>query len=463
MEVSNNNMGDFLGSTKAMFVNAFWGDLEDTYHIVRSIGSGAYGNILLAKHRATQVLRAVKRLHKGNGANTQALLNEVSTLKQCDHPNIVKLFEVFENETHVFLINEYCEGGDLLDHVRKTSIVEESQIAEVMGQVLAGLNYLHMQKIFHRDIKPENLMVTHGTIKLIDFGLAQSFDQQSCNTRAVGTSYYMSPEARAGNYSPACDVWSLGVVLSLMLLKRSPFMCKTNTSAIVKAREGILDFDRPEWIHVSSACKDLLGQMLDRDPKTRITAQSALLHPWLNKPAPVSLKLDCKAYTLFFSGCRLRKLLQVYLAYTCDESYLSHFRPIFTALDTEVVGIVSSKEITQRMSCNGFCTDTTHAGVIGGVHEGSILQLQFSEFIALCSEGAFLASQDRIRDAFNLFDFDGTKSITAEKVRTVLWDFFQDKEECFWEELFADADVSGDGVVNAKQINFEAFVALVST
>lgn len=146
-------------------------------------------------------------------------------MKQVDHPNIVKLYESFEDEKYVYLIMELCEGGELFDKLLDMGNLCESDATVLFKQMSSAVAYLHSNQIAHRDLKPENFLFgidsDFHSLKLIDFGLAKIV-RTNLNTN-VGTCYYVSPETLAGSYDHRCDIWSLGVILFMLLSGFPPF------------------------------------------------------------------------------------------------------------------------------------------------------------------------------------------------------------------------------------------------
>jgi calcium-dependent protein kinase len=158
--------------------------------------------------------------------------SEINIMIKMDHPNIIKLYEVFEDNRYIHLIMEMCTGGELFDRIleriTKKKLYTEREAASIFKQVMSAICYCHGQNICHRDLKPENLLLNtpeeDASIKVIDFGLSKIFsDQNHKMTTKVGTAYYVSPEVLAGDYDEKCDVWSAGVILYILLTGEPPF------------------------------------------------------------------------------------------------------------------------------------------------------------------------------------------------------------------------------------------------
>lgn len=159
------------------------GKLVDHYRVGKELGQGAYGEVRRVVHIETGEQRAVKVISKQNLNETEmnTLYNEINILRNLDHPNIVKIYEYFEDEKRFFIVTEICSGGELFDQLIEKGRLEEAEASRIMKQVLACINYCHQHKIVHRDLKPENILLEKDTtaydeIKIIDFGTSKYYD-----------------------------------------------------------------------------------------------------------------------------------------------------------------------------------------------------------------------------------------------------------------------------------------------
>jgi len=181
-----------------------------------------------AKHKLTGEMRAIKRLTKEKmSVSARIRLNyEIDILKNLDHPNILRLYEVFEDKKYIYLVTEFCQGGELFDEIIARGKFSERDAAHVIKQLLSAIAYCHTRKICHRDLKPENILIDNKetlSIKLIDFGTSQKFEDEEKMELVLGTAYYIAPEVLKGEYDEKCDVWSIGVILYILLSGEPPF------------------------------------------------------------------------------------------------------------------------------------------------------------------------------------------------------------------------------------------------
>lgn len=174
-------------------------------------------------------MRAIKIIDKLQleDAERIRLKYEIDILKNLNHPSIVRLFEVYENKSSIFLVTELCDGCELFEEITKRNHFTENEAAAVVNQIIQAIAYCHGQAIAHRDLKPENILIdvnNRGAIKVIDFGTSHHFDKETrIMHQMYGTPYYIAPEVLLGNYNEKCDMWSIGVILYIMLCGSPPF------------------------------------------------------------------------------------------------------------------------------------------------------------------------------------------------------------------------------------------------
>ncbi|CAE7906502.1 Stk33, partial [Symbiodinium microadriaticum] len=218
------------------------GKIGDFYDLGRSIGEGSFGAVFKATVRATDAIRAVKRIPlPKTGRDRQLRLDflkqELRITKMMDHPSIVKLFEVFEDDKNVYMVMELCRDGDLEEHVQEGG-VDELDAATVMQQILRGVAYMHNHKICHRDLKAENMLLVmrpvpkaakhphskfESAIRISDFGLSCTYEDGQMMKRNCGTDSHKSPQVFGHNYNYKCDVWACGVIMYFLLSGSLPF------------------------------------------------------------------------------------------------------------------------------------------------------------------------------------------------------------------------------------------------
>lgn len=211
-------------------------NIKETYKIESTIGKGSFATVKKAKLRATGERFAVKVLSKKKMSEEDkvAMLTEIEILKQVDHPNIVKLVDVFEDERHWCLVMELMTGGELFDQILSKEQFSEAEARDATRAIVDAISYCHSKGICHRDIKPENLLLANkdcgiASLKIADFGLARLLDDSTLASTTCGTPGYVAPEVlKQQPYGMACDYWSIGVVAFILLSGTPPFYEEDN-------------------------------------------------------------------------------------------------------------------------------------------------------------------------------------------------------------------------------------------
>lgn len=289
----------------------------------------------------------------------EEIYNEISLLKSLDHPNIIKLFDVFEDKKYFYLVTEFYEGGELFEQIINRHKFDECDAANIMKQILSGICYLHKHNIVHRDIKPENILLENKhsllNIKIVDFGLSSFFSKDNKLRDRLGTAYYIAPEVLRKKYNEKCDVWSCGVILYILLCGYPPFGGQNDQDIIKKVEKGKYYFDFNDWKNISEEAKELIKLMLTYDYNKRITAKEALNSKWIKKYANNINKSDQKTLCGALSNMRKfegsQKLAQAAILFigskltTLEER--KELTDIFKKLDKNGDGQLDKKELIE--------------------------------------------------------------------------------------------------------------------
>ncbi|KAL1745494.1 kinase-like domain-containing protein [Schizophyllum fasciatum] len=265
------------------------------------VGKGASGRVKIAKHQVTGQLAAVKILplaplvsSRRNTAVDPAkaekmrlgIDREITMMKLMNHPNIMRIYDVHEGETQLYLVLEYVEGGELFDFLVNRGKLSSPEALLFFKQIIYGINYAHTFSIIHRDLKPENILIASLSppcVKIADWGMAAFAPPTLQLDTSCGSPHYASPEIVNGeSYTGnSTDIWSCGVILFALLTGRLPFDDKDVRALLAKVRSG--RYDMPAFI--DPLAKDLLSRMLVIDVSKRITMKEILAHPWLRTPS----------------------------------------------------------------------------------------------------------------------------------------------------------------------------------
>lgn len=266
----------------------------DMYMVGKVVGVGSYGKVRAAWHRLTGAKVAIKTYDKGklkDPAHWKRVHSEIKITEQLSHPRIARMYEAVETPKRMHLIMECLDGGNLCSYVKAKKRLSEEESRRIFFQILQGLEYLHSLGVSHRDIKLENILFANDRdIKLIDFGFSTVCQPGKRLKVFCGTPSYMAPEiVRRVEYDGRpVDMWSMGILLYALLCGCFPFRAKAYPDLYRRIARGT--FSMPE--ELSAPVKDLLRSLLNVDPNTRMTAHSALRHPWLVSQLSTAIPLD---------------------------------------------------------------------------------------------------------------------------------------------------------------------------
>ncbi|NXR51367.1 SNRK kinase, partial [Hippolais icterina] len=277
----------------AGFKRGYDGKIAGLYDLDKTLGRGHFAVVKLARHVFTGEKVAVKVIDKTklDTLATGHLFQEVRCMKLVQHPNIVRLYEVIDTQTKLYLILELGDGGDMFDYIMKHEEgLNEDLAKKYFAQIVHAISYCHKLHVVHRDLKPENVVFfeKQGLVKLTDFGFSNKFQPGKKLTTSCGSLAYSAPEILLGDEydAPAVDIWSLGVILFMLVCGQPPFQEANDSETLTM----IMDCKYTVPPHVSKECKDLITRMLQRDPKQRASLEEIENHAWLQgvDPSPAT-------------------------------------------------------------------------------------------------------------------------------------------------------------------------------
>ena len=449
---------NFVGETK--------GKLLDSYEVIKQLGKGGYGKVYEVKNIKTGEIRACKHLSKLNIKNLEKFRREIEILKKMDHPNIIKLYEVYESERSLYLVMEECKGGEIFDriirHIQEKKMYSEKDAAIIFEQVMSCIAYCHNRNICHRDLKPENLLYLNAgdeknnRIKVIDFGLSQACDRLKTK---VGTAYYVSPEILSGTYTHLCDIWSAGVILYILLSGDPPFNGANDNEIYTKIVQMKFSFPERKWKNISNDAKDLLCHMIVPE-KERYTAEQVLSHPWFKNASDVPLSSiefnDQNLFMNFVNGSFIKKMGLMFIASRLDENEINNLKNVFSAIDKSKDGQISFEELKKGLLelKSSHLSEEELKKVLDSIDVDKNGKIDYTEFIAATIETANYYRQERLLEAFENFDKDGSGQISkSELLETLKAEKCQENEV---EKFIKAVDKDGNG-----KISIEEFMSLM--
>lgn len=494
----------------------------DDYLFCGDVGSGSFGKVMLVRHKSTKQLRACKVVAVQTALQRELMDNEIRLLKSLNHPHIMKMHEVYFEQAseqgqvasgNIYLVTELCEGGDLFSRIlhhyeRLKQPMTESHVAFMMQQILSATKYCHDQGIIHRDIKPENILFVDRSasspLKIIDFGLANFHEKireqakevkvarsgamgriarmlPSVNGRHLipwherkrvmqkaGTPHYMAPEMIEGSYDHKADLFSIGIILCQLFTGWHPFYQPGDDETAVRAKissSEAVQFPMDIWSQVSPSALDLCRKLLDKSPKLRLSATSALAHEWFqdpSKPSPfgnvdglsVSIFDGLKQYQAYN---KLKRAVLQLLTRELSEFQIQELRAKFMALDKEGDGLLSPEELVEGMCHVGYEMSQRELEQIMAALDGSGNQrIGYKEFISALIERRVKFDRQQLFECFKKFDKQGKGLITYQDVKSVMCNAITESE---WQEI---AVVGGkQDLSDMPELTFDEFVSLM--
>ncbi|KAH7647533.1 hypothetical protein FG379_000616 [Cryptosporidium bovis] len=438
-------------------------NIESVFKFEKKIGEGSFGKVYLVKDRCSNLLRVCKKIDRSlSNMSLEQIEAEVSVLKSLDHPNIIKIFEVYEDSDHMYIIMENCEGGELFERIHeavsKGFRLSEKYVSHIMRQILGALAYFHSRNIVHKDLKPENILMQekshYSSIKVIDFGLAEIFRSiNEHSSHAAGTVLYMAPEVFLRDVTTECDVWSAGVVMYFLLSGTLPFTGKN----VKEVKNKVLNYEpdyENECLHVSPEGIDLLRLMLQKDPALRPTAKDILCHEWFrisktnNEPISIDKRL-LHSLKNYMKQNQLKHALVNMMAHQLNVtgSQIKRITKVFKSLDQDGNGVLTPEELVSGLQTAGVPQWDINR-IVQSMDVDDTGFISYTEFLAACYEWRD-GELGVIRAAFNKMDVDGDGKLTVNEFEKVLCTGDQKLlSHKDWDEIIRAADTNRDGVVD---------------
>jgi calcium-dependent protein kinase len=435
-------------SMRGNLVKTINGDINVSYYMdaEKQLGKGGCGIVVTGYERETGQEFAIKIVTKQSSERGR-LDREIKLLKDVDHANIVRLFEVYDTPTHVYFVMELCSGGHLGELLAKQSgkCLPEDWAKQIIRQLVSAVAHLHGRGICHRDIKLQNILMEHSMnksaqIKLIDFGYGSRFIGALPMRTKCGTPYTTAPEVLRESYDERCDVWSVGVVSFIVLSGKRPFEILDVPGQLAEAGKaammtnilmGRFSYNPTYWSRVSAQGVEFVDMLLHHDYKTRVYAQEALEHPWLQE-AMVKTKsvknlsndnqaikvIDTMRRNVNASALKKTGLVALVFGLTPDRSI--NIRSLFQSIDVDNSGALDFAEFKQAINVLApELSDADITTLFDAIDIDGNKLISFTEFLAATIDPREIDLED-LNKAFKLLDADGNGYIEVNELETVL-------------------------------------------
>ncbi|XP_051866785.1 ribosomal protein S6 kinase alpha-5-like isoform X2 [Pristis pectinata] len=295
LQMNTERPGDSTVALSAMTKDSMFYQNYEMNLKEKPLGEGSYSVCRKCRHKRTGQEYCVKIISRRMELCTQ---RETAALKHLGaHPNIVKLYEVYHDQLHTYLVMELLKGGELLERIKKGKHFSESEASRIMSMLVSAVRFMHHCGIVHRDLKPENILFADqnvdAPIKIVDFGFARvkPCDNQPLRTPCF-TLQYAAPEIfKQNGYDESCDLWSLGVILYTMLSGQNPFLSMQRTLSTDEITKPVnideitrhFTLTGETWSSVSQEAKELIQGLLTVDPDSRLKLNSSSFNNWFQK------------------------------------------------------------------------------------------------------------------------------------------------------------------------------------
>lgn len=444
--------------------------VHNYYTIGAEISSEHFENVFKCKSILTNKHYYAKIFSSGtmDPDIIKSFLQEVQLLREADHPNIIKVIDIFHDHTNAVVITEQYKGGELLERVQKEDSLNENLIAGYLKQMTSAVSYLHSQGVVHRDLRPESFMFLDNDkascLKLINFGTCKFFEKDEVLLERIGSPMYMAPEVVFESYNEKCDIWSLGVILYLLLTGKAPFEGDSEEELMQNVMTKELKFKGRTWKKISAEAKDLLQHMLDKSVSHRYSAKDVMQHTFIVAKAGVSPKdFENLASTLrklnkFETDSKLHRATLAFIVnqvMSADE--LGSLKNDFRLLDKDGDGILSKSEVEEAMVKHSGMSKNDFDELIGKVDMNGDGQINYSEFLTATINWENEMSRERLEHAFKMFDTDNSGTVSLEELQ-VAFGGSKNSKEVFM-DMIKEADTNGDGVLDLEEFcNYMNFI-----
>lgn len=361
------------------------------------------------------------------------IYEEATLLSECDHPNIVRFYEIFECEKKVYFQTEFCAGENLQAIVKKKRRFSEKELRVIFRQVLLAINHMHIRGICHRDIASENIMFGDAnsleTLKLLDFGFAKRFFGNNGKIRfykVVGSPKYMAPEVFTGDYDERCDIWSAGILLYKLATGQLPYSFNDKKDFYENFHNFKIDFKQPfKGSKYSRDLFDLLQAMLTVNEQTRISLTQALVHAWFYEDVPpspssashanlISNFRSFKSYNFF-----QKNVFKIYAKRLSKDSTQEETQ-LFNLIDRDLDGIISFPELKFFLiKSNMFVGNSECINHIQSLHQTDNHHIFYTEFVASTIDKNFIFCESSLRNLYDSLKLKKEENLSIESIMNI--------------------------------------------
>ncbi|XP_047091776.1 calcium-dependent protein kinase 24-like isoform X4 [Lolium rigidum] len=441
-------------------------NVRDHYRIGKKLGQGQFGTTYLCVAKEDGAEFACKSIPKRKllcREDYEDAWREIQIMHHLsEHPNVVRIRAAYEDALFVHIVMELCAGGKLFDRIVAKGHYTERAAAQLIRTIVGVVEGCHSLGVMHRDLKPENFLFAStaedAPLKTTDFGLSMFYKPGDKFSDVVGSPYYVAPEVLQKCYGPEADVWSAGVILYILLCGVPPFWAETEAGIFRQILRGKLDFESEPWPSISDSAKDLVRNMLCRDPTKRLSAHEVLCHPWIvddavapDKPIDSAVLSRLKHFSAMN---KLKKMALRVIAESLSEEEIGGLNELFKMIDADNSGTITFDELKDGLKRVGSeLTEHEIQALMDAADIDNSGTIDYGEFIAATLHMNKLEREENLVSAFEFFDKDGSGFITIDELSQACSQFGLDVH---LEDMIKDVDQNNDG-----QIDYSEFAAMM--
>lgn len=438
------------GRRKSVKMKAAAGVIEHThdhpsskYELVGTHDDGNPSNIREAMHSETGQVYAVKAGSKFDESVADpeaALWSEIGVIRKMCHPNIVRLHETFENDSHIFMVLEGCLGGELFDRLVAEGRFAERDALRVGYQIGSALRHLHGVQVCHRDIQPETFFLAEEGplnetgVKLIDFSTAREFSIDSRMQTKVCTLHYVAPEILtcADGYTEKVDIWSYGVLLYTMIAGAPPFNAESEMEILNLVKVGKFDYAPASvWSGVEDSTRDLINKCLTGNPEERPTTLGIMDHAAMQRA-----EADGAVYTASDvlgkstsstsvgtpKSSNTVKAAFSMMAEVISDAQVEELRALFKEADEDETGMVELEDTVEKLKeMVQHNSEATQAkDLLQLLNQGISGRVNYTMYLATMTDRRRHLRREAARAVFNNFDIDKNGNISLYEIAQAL-------------------------------------------
>lgn len=448
-------------------------NFNENYKVIEKLGSGEYGEVFLVEDlKISDAKKVAKILKKSEDQQINLSESNLEMLLGLDHPNILKIYDIIEDEKHVYIIEEYCEGGDLFHFTINNKLLSEDLVKVITRQILEGLVYLHTNKIIHRNLKSENILIYRKDfsnindiqIKIGDFNSVEYFGKRT-KSGIIDSPFFIAPEVLEGGYNHKCDLWSVGAIVYTMLCGRPPFVGK-HYQVMYKILHEHVNFHH----HHPLLARNFMNRLLNKKFEERPEANVALSDPWFSHNLSEEGTYDepqdsggieiLSEMTKFVAKTNLKRSVLSYILtrklYTETDQKL---QKLFKSIDRNGDGHINAQELFETYGKHfpGTSEEAWEKAkkFVDQVDINRNGTLEYSEFLVVTSQLNKEMNKKVLKEVFNFYDEDGNGYITASNLREIFEDTDLTDEKL--QEMVDEIDIDGD-----RKISFDEFYKMLT-